>query len=120
MTITEPTWSKPGPGTWDLDLSHAGPAPCPIQRDIYETCVERGTGDGFALFGTPLRAMQMRWVNGKFYRRLVPLIGGSRDLRPPPAPVAASSARSARGSRWWRRRVSRSSSTRVCVSCPYA
>jgi len=87
MTVTEPTWSKPGPGTWELDLSHAGPAPSPIQRDIYEACIERGTGEGFALFGTPLRAMQMRWVNGKFYRRLVPLIGGSRDLRPPPAPV---------------------------------
>jgi rifampicin phosphotransferase len=87
MTTIEPTWSKPGPGTWNLDLSHAGPAPCPIQRAVYETCIERGTGEGFALFGAPLRAMQMRWVNGKFYRRLVPLIGASRDLRPPPAPV---------------------------------
>lgn len=86
-TITEPTWTKPGPGTWELDLSHAGPAPCPVQRDIYETCIERGTAEGLELFGAPVRAMQMRWVNGKFYRRLVPLVGGSRDLRPPPAAV---------------------------------
>ena len=87
MTTTEVRWTKPGPGTWELDLSHAGPAPCPIQRDIYETCLERGTADGFSRFGAPLRSMQMRWVNGKFYRRLVPLVGATRDMPPPPKAV---------------------------------
>jgi pyruvate,water dikinase len=43
--------------------------------------------EGLALFGAPLKTMEMRWVNGKFYRRLVPLVGGGRDLPTPPAAV---------------------------------
>ena len=76
MTI-EATWEKPGPGTWELDSSHAGAAPGPIQRGIYQHAFERGFGVGFDMFGSPLKTMEMRWVNGKFYRRLVPLIGDS-------------------------------------------
>jgi pyruvate,water dikinase len=85
--MTEATWTKPGPGTWELDSSHAGPAPGPIQRGIYEHALDRGFADGFDMFGAPLKGMVMRWVNGKFYRRLVPLIGGDKDLPAPPAPV---------------------------------
>ena len=85
MTTTEPTWTKPGPGTWELDSSHAGPAPGPIQRDLYERCIDRGMTDGLARFGAPLRTMHCRFVNGKFYRRLVPLIGGNSNMKPPPA-----------------------------------
>jgi pyruvate,water dikinase len=84
---TDVTWEKPGPGTWDLDASHCSPAPGPIQRGIYESSLGRGMGEGFANFGAPLRTMEMRWVNGKFYRRLVPLVGGDRDVPAPPAPV---------------------------------
>jgi pyruvate,water dikinase len=87
MASRTPTWTKPGPGTWELDSSHCGPAPGPIQRGIYERCLERGIGEGLAEFGSPLKTMQMRWVHGKFYRRLVPQIGGDRDLPAPPAPV---------------------------------
>lgn len=78
-------WQKPGPGSWELDASHSGPAPGPILRDLYERCLRQGMIDGLSLFGSPLLCMEMRWVNGKFYRRLVPLIGGGRDLPPPPA-----------------------------------
>jgi pyruvate,water dikinase len=85
MTM-DATWDKPGPGTWLLDSSHSGPAPGPIMRGILERTLAQGFGDGFDLFGAPLKTMEMRWVNGKFYRRLVPLVGGGRDL-PPPAPA---------------------------------
>jgi pyruvate,water dikinase len=81
------TWIKPGPGTWELDTSHCGPAPGPIQRAIYSHGLDAGMAEGLALFGAPLKTMEMRWVNGKFYRRLVPLVGGDRDLKTPPAPV---------------------------------
>jgi pyruvate,water dikinase len=87
MTTAEPSWDKPGPGSWDLDASHSGAAPGPALRDLIEHGLERGMTEGFALFGAPLKSMQMRWVNGKFYRRLVPLVGGDRDTRPPPARV---------------------------------
>ena len=85
--MQQAVWEKPGPGTWLLDSSHAGPAPGPILRELYETSLERGMSDGFAVFGSPLKTMEMRFVNGKFYRRLVPLVGGGRDLPPPPTPV---------------------------------
>ena len=80
-----PTWDKPGPGTWEHDASHSGGAPGPILRDLFEQGLQRGMSEGFALFGAPLKTMEMRWVNGKFYRRLVPLVGGDRDMKPPPA-----------------------------------
>jgi len=81
------TWEKPGPGTWELDSSHAGASPTLIQRDLYTEAVALGMKDGFALFGAPLSHMEMRWVNGRLYRRLVPLVGGSKDLPPPPMPL---------------------------------
>jgi len=83
----EASWRKPGPGTWELDTSHCGPAPGPVQRALYEHGLNTGTEEGFRLFGAPLKGMEMRWVNGKFYRRLVPIVGGGRDLPAPPAPV---------------------------------
>lgn len=87
MTSGTARWEKPGPGTWELDSSHCGPAPGPIQRALYSHCVEEGLAQGMAVFGSPIRTMEVRWVNGKFYRRLVPQVGGGRDLPPPPAPV---------------------------------
>ena len=92
-TTTSPAWEKPGPGTWELDRSHCGPAPGPIQRAIYEECLEAGMRDGFALFGAPLSHMEMRWVHGKFYRRLVPIVGGNVDRKPPPPAVLWLAAR---------------------------
>ncbi len=83
--MTDPPWPKPGPGTWELDTSHCGPAPGPVQRALYEHGLNRGMEEGLRLFGAPLKTMEMHWVNGKFYRRLVPLIGGGRDLPTPPA-----------------------------------
>jgi phosphohistidine swiveling domain-containing protein len=82
-----PTWTKPGPGSWELDSSHCGPSPGPLQRAIYEECLEAGMREGLGLFGAPLSHMEMRWVNGKFYRRLVPIVGGDSDRKPPPPAV---------------------------------
>ena len=93
MTTRIATWEKPGPGSWELDSSHAGAAPGPVQRALYQDCLEAGMKDGLGLFGAPLSHMEMRWVHGKFYRRLVPVVGGSRDLPPPPAPVLWLAAR---------------------------
>jgi rifampicin phosphotransferase len=81
------TWDKPGPGTWELDSSHAGPAPCPMTRALFAACLPKGFEEGMADFGSPLKTIDMRWVNGKFYRRIVPLVGGGRDLPPPPPAV---------------------------------
>ena len=80
-------WDRPGPGTWLHDASHCGPAPGPIFRDVMTKTIERGMAEGFALFGAPLAGMELRWVNGKMYRRLVPIVAAGSDRPPPPGPV---------------------------------
>jgi len=92
-TTRTATWEPPGPGSWELDLSHSGPSPGPIQRAVYEEALPAGMRDGLSRFGSPISHMEMRWVHGKFYRRLVPVVGGSSDLPPPPAPVLWLAAR---------------------------
>lgn len=84
-TTQDLRWDKPGPGSWQLDSSHCGPAPGPIQRNIYSTAMPAGFAEGFDLFGAPLKTIQNGWVNGKMYIRLVPLIGGGVDVPPPPS-----------------------------------
>jgi rifampicin phosphotransferase len=81
------TWEKPGPGTWELDSSHGGPAPCPMTRDLLADAFTKGFAEGLANFGAPLKTIEMAWLRGKMYRRLVPLVGGGRDLPPPPPAV---------------------------------
>ena len=87
------TWEKPGPGTWELDSSHASASPGPIQRDLYEEALPAGMKEGLSRFGAPISHMEMRWVHGRFYRRLVPVVGGDRDLPPPPKAVLWLAAR---------------------------
>ena len=78
-------WEPPGPGTWLLDSSHASTTPTPIIRDLFVRTIEPGLVEGFALIGAPLQTMQVRWVNGRFYRRLVPLVDRPGRSAPPPA-----------------------------------
>ena len=82
--MREARWDKPGPGTWLLDSSHYL-APGPIVRNLMLQSFSRGFESAMSDMGAPLKTMEMRWVNGHFYRRLVPLIGGGRDLPTPPA-----------------------------------
>jgi pyruvate,water dikinase len=56
-------------------------------RNVMTTTIERGLAEGFGMFGAPLAGMQLRWVNGKMYRRLIPIVGAGSDRPPPPAPV---------------------------------
>lgn len=52
-----------------------------------ETAVAEGFEDGMSRVGGPLRTMEARFVNGRFYRRLVPLVGGAHNLPEPPTIV---------------------------------
>lgn len=87
MRVDEVNWERPGPGTWLLDASHCGPAPGPITRHLLSSTLESGLAEGLGLFGAPLKGMEVRWVNGKLFRRLVPIVGANSDRAAPPAPV---------------------------------
>jgi phosphohistidine swiveling domain-containing protein len=79
------TFAAPGPGTWELDAAHFPATVSRIARDVMETAVHVGLGEGFSLLGAPLSTMDVAFVNGRMYRRLVPLIGGDRSGTPPNA-----------------------------------
>ena len=80
-------WTKPGPGTWELDTAHFAPECSQIIRDLMEAALPQGMQEGFALVGGPISGMDCRFVHGRFYRRLIPAVGANSDRPPPPAIV---------------------------------
>ncbi len=79
------TWEPPGPGTWERDQSHFSPTVSRLMIELMEDAAPRGIREGFDVVGAPLDTMDVRFVNGQFYRRLVPIIGaGAAPRRPPP------------------------------------
>lgn len=85
--MTGADWEPPGPGMWEHDGSHSPPAPTPLFRQVAARSAEEAYRWAFETFGGPLDTIRFRFVNGKAYRRVVPLVGGDRSGPPPPAPV---------------------------------
>jgi pyruvate,water dikinase len=84
----ELTWEPPGPGHWAGDRSHMPPGTTPVLQHIASAAMTNGTRRMFAEFGTPLDAIDMRFVNGQVYTRLRPLIRPDRpSSKLPPLPV---------------------------------
>ncbi len=83
LTTTGP-FVAPTAGSWELDLAHFSPDASRIVRDAMEVAMSEGMEEGFELAGAPVKTMHARFINGRFYRRLVPLVGASKDLPPPP------------------------------------
>lgn len=81
------TWAAPGSGTWERDRSHFDRAVSRPMVDLMEVAAPAGIREGFDLIGAPLSTMDVRFVNGQMYRRLVPIIGGGErgPSTPPPA-----------------------------------
>jgi len=80
-------WEAPGPGSWLLDGSHAPPNPTRMYQEFTYRTFEPGMAEAMRRFGAPLAGMQVRFIRGKFFRRLVPLVGANSNRKPPPAPV---------------------------------
>lgn len=89
----EPTWEPPGPGEWEYDGSHSPPAPTPVFQDVASRSAEEAYRWVFETYGGPLDTIAFRFVNGKIYRRLVPLVGAERSSPPPPGPILWLAAR---------------------------
>lgn len=92
QTTTVP-FVAPTAGSWELDLSHYSPDCSRLARDMVSEAMGEGIRDGFELVGAPVQTVEATFINGRFYRRLVPLIGSGRDLPEPPAIVAKLVAR---------------------------
>lgn len=73
------TWTAPGPGSWVNDRSHAAPAPSILFRRIVSEHTAPVYRQVFEEFGGAVGTIDMQFVNGAMYRRLVPLIAPDRD-----------------------------------------
>ncbi len=77
-------FEAPTAGSWELDLSHFSPDATRIIRDAIEAGMPVGMEEGFALVGAPVKTIDAHFINGRFYRRLVPLVGANKNLPAPP------------------------------------
>lgn len=80
-------FEAPGPGSWELDYSHFDANCSRIVRDAMETGMYDGMEVGMGRVGAPVKTVQAAFVNGRFYRRLVPVVGGNHNVPDPPAVV---------------------------------
>lgn len=86
-------WQAPGPGTWELDTAHFDPEVSRPTRDLMPAAMADGLAAGMELAGAPVKGIDAQFVNGRMYTRIVPLVGGSRDMPTPPKPVLWLAAR---------------------------
>ncbi len=80
----KPAFESPGPGVWQLDVSHFTR---PLTRYIQEffcEYYERGQALVMQRYGMPLSTIGARTVDGFFYVQPIPL-GGPPGGKPPPA-----------------------------------
>ena len=82
-TTTVP-FEAPSAGSWELDQAHFSPNCSRIVRDAIEHGMKAGMDDGFAMVGAPVKTMEACFLNGRFYRRLVPLVGANKNMPEPP------------------------------------
>ncbi len=94
LTTTSSTaFEKPGAGAWNLDTGHFGADSSRICQDLIHVGCGNGSTQGFAMMGAPLKQLDAEFVRGRYYMRMIPLVGGRLDLPTPPAPVLWLAAR---------------------------
>lgn len=83
-----PTWEPPGPGSWIIDRSHGPKNPTRLYRRMVGEYTKLAYREGMAELGAGLDCVDMQVVNGKLYRRIVPLVGARFDTgKVPPKPI---------------------------------
>ena len=80
-------FEPPGPGYWERDISHTTAAPTRLYRRLTSTVMPDAYREVFANFGGPIDTLDVRWVHGAMYHRIVPLVAPDSERPPPPAPV---------------------------------
>lgn len=81
-------WDPPGPGSWVLDASHGPPNPTPFFRRIAVENTAPAYRRVLAELGGALDTIDIAFVHGAMYRRLVPLVGARFDRgKVPPRPI---------------------------------
>ena len=87
MTDRQPDWTPPGPGSWEFAGTHSPKSPTRVFRSVAVPSAETAYRRVFDDLGGPLDTIEMRFVHGKMYRRLRPLVGGASNMGAPPKPI---------------------------------
>lgn len=81
-------WKAPGPGSWVQDRSHGPSNPTPLFRRIVVEHTAPIYAEVMEDLGGGIKTIDMAFVNGSMYRRLVPLVGAKFDRGTvPPNPI---------------------------------
>ncbi len=77
-------WVAPGPGSWVRDRSHGPPNPTRFFRRIASDHTAEAYSGVMEELGSAIRTVDIKFVHGSMYRRLVPLVGAKFDRGTPP------------------------------------
>ncbi len=81
-------WQAPGPGMWELDLSHFRGGTTPIVQSLVTKAMTDGMRRIMKDLGAPVDTVHASFVNGFMYARLRPLIGADKPSKKlPPLPI---------------------------------
>ena len=85
---TEATWTPPGAGSWICDRSHTSPGPTRLYRRMVEEHTEPAYRRVMRRYGGAVGSVDLKFVNGAMYRRIVPLLAPDKDKGTvPPKPL---------------------------------
>lgn len=86
--MSEAVWDPPGPGFWRLEATHCLGALTPIAQHVMLHGMGPGMATVFRRYGVPAETLEPRYVNGRMYTRLRPLIGADKPAsKLPPVPL---------------------------------
>lgn len=82
--MSELTFEKPGPGTWELEDAHFSKPFSRWMQEVFPPAMEKGFGQTMAHYGMLLDEPEIEPVNGFIYISMRPVVGPAEAENPPP------------------------------------
>ena len=82
--MDELRWDPPGKGRWELEVAHGRGTLTPFFRDVWADAERSGFKWASARYGAPLSHVEMRFVNGWPYTRIMGVVEGPNPAKAPP------------------------------------
>lgn len=82
--MTDLTFEKPGPGTWELEDAHFSKPFSRWMQEVFPPAMSEGFGQSMAHYGLLLDEPEIEPVNGFIYISMRPVVGPAEAEGPPP------------------------------------
>lgn len=82
--MTDLTFEKPGPGTWELEDAHFSKPFSRWMQEVFPPAMSEGFGQSMAHYGMLLDEPEIEPVNGFIYISMRPAVGPPESDSPPP------------------------------------